>query len=267
MTKFSNNFQKVSVIIPAYNKEQNFEKYLQILHQQLEKIPYDYEVVIVNDGSNDQTLKKALNYIQNNATTKFRILSYPLNVGKGFALCYGFTQTSGDPIVFFDADLDLHPRQIHLLLEYLIQYDADIVVGSRRHPDTQSNYPWLRRHLSRIYQLIIRLLFGLNIRDTQLGLKIFRRQVLETIIPRLTIKQWVFDVEVLIAAYQNGFTKIKEAPIVLTYQKFNSTVNIGTIFNICKDTLAIFYRYYLKRHYQKPFRVNPFLYPPFPQND
>ncbi|OQX51536.1 hypothetical protein B5M47_00290 [candidate division CPR3 bacterium 4484_211] len=257
--EFKNDFKKISIIVPAYNKEHNLNDYLRILAEELEKLPYPYEVILINDGSQDNTLRKAIDYVANSRQKNFKIYSYPLNVGKGFALCYGFTKASGDPIVFFDADLDLHPRQIHLLIEYLIYHNADIVVGSRRHPDSQTNYPRARCLMSKAYQHLTRLLFGLNIRDTQLGLKIFRRRVLEKIIPKLTIKRWAFDIEVLVAARQNGFTKIIEAPVVLTHQKIGSTVGIEAVFNILRDTAAVFYRRYLRNHYQKKFL--PYIYP------
>lgn len=257
--ELKNDFKKISVIVPAYNKERNLSNYLQILTHELEKLPYAYEVVLINDGSQDNTLNEAVNYINNSAQKHYKILSYPLNVGKGFALCYGFTQATGDPVIFFDADLDIHPRQIHLLIEYLVLHNADIVVGSRRHPDSQTNYPWPRQIMSRTYQYLTWGLFNLNVRDTQLGLKVFRRRVLQEIIPRLTIKKWTFDVEMLVAARDNNFTRIVEAPIVLSYEQLDSTIKIEAIFNILKDTAAIFYRRYLLRHYRKELPLQPSL--------
>ncbi|MBU0708911.1 glycosyltransferase [Patescibacteria group bacterium] len=246
-----NDFKKISVIIPAYNKGPHLKQCLKLLTKELERLPYNYEVIIVNDGSQDNTLKKALEYVNSSRQQHFRIISYPLNVGKGFAICYGSTKATGDPVIFFDADLDIHPRQIHLLIEYLVHHDADIVVGSRRHPDSQTNYPLSRRIMSQTYQYLTRLLFQLNIRDTQLGLKVFRKKVLDEIIPKLTIKKWTFDVELLVAAHQNGFTKIIEAPIVLTHQPIGSTVGLSAIFNSLKDTAAIFYRDKICKHYTK----------------
>ncbi|MBU1110107.1 glycosyltransferase [Patescibacteria group bacterium] len=249
MQEINNHFQKISVVVPAYNKEHNLCEYLKTLADELEKLPYAYEVILINDGSRDSTLKKAIDYVNSSRQHNFKIISYPLNVGKGFALCYGFTQTVGDPVLFFDADLDIHPRQIHMLIEYLVLSEADIVIGSRRHPDSISNYPFTRRLMSRAYQYLTHLLFGLNVKDTQLGLKAFRRQVLEDIVPRLTIKKWAFDIEVLVAARQNGYKKIVESPIVHTQQNLGSTVHLGTILEILRDTAAVFYRRYLLKYY------------------
>ena len=101
-----------------------------------------------------------------------------------------------------------------------------------------------------MYQVVVRLLFNLNVRDTQTGLKLFRRQVLHEALPLLAIKKFAFDLELLVVARQLGYRDVCEAPIVLEYQ-FESTVNLGSAWRVLWDTAAIFYRLRILRYYER----------------
>jgi hypothetical protein len=134
-------------------------------------------------------------------------------------------------------------------LRKVLANDSDVVIGSKRHPQSQVEYPKFRRFQSAIYQLVVRLLFNLNVRDTQTGLKLFRRQVLHEALPLLAIKKFAFDLELLVVAHQLGYRKILEAPISLDYQ-FESTVNLRAAWRVLWDTAAIFYRLRILRYYE-----------------
>src|SRR5207253_8440040 len=112
------------------------------------------------------------------------------------------------------------------------------------------SYPTFRRFQSWVYQMIVRVLFNLNVSDTQTGLKLFRRQVLQEALPLLAIKKFAFDLELLVVANQLGYRNVCEAPISLNYQ-FESTVNLGSAWRVLWDTAAIFYRLRLLRYYQR----------------
>jgi hypothetical protein len=144
--------------------------------------------------------------------------------------------------------MELDPANIRGFIEMMKASDCDAVIGSKRHPDSKVVYPNSRRFQSAIYQALVRLLFGLNVRDTQTGLKLFRRQVLHEVMPLLAIKRFAFDLELLVVARQLGYTKIVEAPIRLDY-KFESTVNLGSAWRVLWDTAAIFYRLRILRYY------------------
>jgi len=101
-----------------------------------------------------------------------------------------------------------------------------------------------------MYQVFVRVLFNLNVRDTQTGLKLFRRQVLEEAVPLLAIKRFAFDLELLVVARMLGYRNVCEAPISLEYQ-FESTVNLRSAFDVLWDTAAIFYRLRILRYYQR----------------
>ena len=138
-----------------------------------------------------------------------------------------------------------------MLLEHLEWYNADIIVGSKRHLASVVQYPWDRKILSWGYYLLVRLLFGVKIKDTQPGIKIFKRNVLEKILPQLVVKKYAFDIEMLSVARRKGFTRIFEAPIKLKY-KFGSVTNaatLRTIWHMLYDTLAVFYRLKILKYY------------------
>ena len=246
--------RKLSLIVPAYNKGSEVFKTISSYVDELKKLIYYWEIIVVDDASQDKTLREAVRGKRFNGNSKrIKIYSYNLNQGKGFALYYGFKKSSGDAIIFADSDLDLPAENISVVLEYLEKSRADVVIGSKRHPLSKVNYPLTRRILSKTYQLLIKTLFNLNISDTQVGVKAFRREVLEECFPRLVVKQFAFDLELLVVAKSRGFKKIKEAPITLNYN-FSSTIHLKSVFKILQDTLAIFYRknflkYYSSNHY------------------
>jgi len=130
----------------------------------------------------------------------------------------------------------------------------DVVVGSKRHPDSVVSYPRFRRLQSWLYQVLIRVLFHLNVRDTQTGLKLFRGDVLRAVIPLLAIKRFAFDLELLVVARKLGFGRIVEAPVQLSY-RFATTTNAAAAFHALWDTAAIFYRLHFVHHYDRRVRA------------
>ena len=246
------HLKKLSVIIPTYNKDS--EVFAQVSHlvNQLKSLPYDWEMIVVDDASRDQTLREAVRSKKFNGNSpRIKIFSYNLNQGKGFALYYGFQKSRGDIVVFADSDLDLPAENLPVILNYFNQTAADVAIGSKRHPLSQVNYPILRRILSKIYQLLVRVLFNLKVTDTQVGLKVFRRQVLENCLPRLVVKTFAFDLELLVVAKMLGYSQIVEVPIILNY-RFSSTISLKAVKKVLWDTLAIFYRKNLLKFYNQP---------------
>lgn len=244
--------KKISIIVPAYNKGIVLFSAINNLIKELKLLNLDFEIVVVNDGSKDQTLEEAIRAKKFNGNTdKIKIYNYDLNCGKGFAIQYGFTKTSGDIVGYFDGDLDLPAKNLRVLLAHMLEYKAEIAVGSKRHPLSKVYYPPVRRFYSKCYQLLIRLLFNVQVSDTQVGCKLFKREVLEEVLPRLVVKAFAFDLELLVVAKHLGFKKIIESPITLNYQ-FNSTVGFVSIINILTDTFAILYRKAILKYYDLP---------------
>jgi glycosyltransferase involved in cell wall biosynthesis len=235
----------ISVILPAYNEENKIGDVINETVKALDRITDSWEIIVVDDGSKDLTFAIAKEFAKNDG--RVRAISYGKNMGKGFALKYGFEHSRGDLIVFMDADLDLHPKQIKKFIEIMEKEKADVVVGSKRHPESKVNYPLKRRILSDVYFLIVKVLFNLNVRDTQVGLKLFKREVLRDVMPRILVKRYAFDVEVLANAVRKGY-KIVEAPVELNFG-FSSNVNWKEIWKMFVDTLAIAYRMHIRRYY------------------
>ncbi len=237
---------ELSVVVPAYREGKRIFANLTRLLSELEKLGVTYEVVLVSDGNTDATVREALRV----KSPAVRVFHYPMNVGKGFALSCGVDQSAGALVTFIDADMELDPANIRGFIELMQANDCDAVIGSKRHPLSKVAYPKFRRLQSAIYQLAVRLLFNLDVRDTQTGLKLFRRQVLQEALPLLAIKKFAFDLELLVVARQLGYRKILEAPISLDYQ-FETTVNLGSAWRVLWDTAAIFYRLRILRYYQR----------------
>ena len=243
----------LSVVVPAYKTEKVIDKSLLKIKRVLDQIRYSYEIICVVDGRVDNTFQKA-NRLAKRYPKKIVVTGYEKNLGKGHAVRFGMAQARGDIIGFIDAGLDINPNGISMLLEHFEWYKADIIIGSKRHPASKVIYPWQRKLLSFGYQIMVKVLFGLNVRDTQVGLKFFRRRVLEKTMPRLLIKAWAFDVEMLAVAKHLGFKRIYEAPVelemefgggsVLTSKKFLRTLTVFAL-----DTLAVFYRLHILRYY------------------
>ena len=236
----------LSVVVPAYREGTRIHDNLQRLLVELDQLNAEYEVLVVSDGNTDTTATEAARV----PSPRVTVLDYPVNMGKGYALGYGVRHSTGELVTFIDADMELHPKEIRNFIELMTVRDLDIVIGSKRHPQSRVYYPAFRRLQSFVYQLLIRLLFDVGVRDTQTGLKLFRRQVLADSLPLLAVKQFAFDLELLVVARRLGYTRVGEAPIELSYH-FASTISPAAVFKILWDTAAIFYRLHITHYYDR----------------
>jgi glycosyltransferase involved in cell wall biosynthesis len=235
---------KLSVIVPAYREASHIQDNLGKLLRELNALGRSYEVIVVSDGNTDDTAREAERVI----SPHIKVIEYNRNMGKGYALRCGVAHSSGELVTFIDADMELDPRYIKGFIAVMESFDCDAVVGSKRHPMSNVQYPRARRFQSLMYQLLIRTLFRIKVRDTQTGLKLFRREVLEEVVPLLAIKRFAFDLELLVVARQLGYKKVMEAPVDLNY-KFESTADLKATWHVLWDTAAIFYRLHLLRFY------------------
>ena len=236
--------QKVSLIVPCYNCGGYIYRNIQEVIRTLHKSGIDHEIIVVDDGSTDNTFEEAKEAENGN----LKVVGYTENKGKGFALKYGVKHSTGDFVTFADADLDIHPGQLLTLIRYMEEQNADIVIGSKRHKDSKVEYPLKRRILSYFYHLFVSALFRLNIKDTQGGFKLLKRPCADKILPKVLVKKFAFDLELLVVANKYGF-KIVEAPIEVKQLFKSSTVRMGAIKNMLQDTLAVAYRLYLLKWY------------------
>ena len=246
----SENKKIVSVIIPAYKQEKTIVEDIQRVFKTMSQTRWAFEIIVVVDGFVDKTFENAKEL----ESFEIKIVGYKKNMGKGYAVRYGMARSLGDYIVFIDSGMDIDPNGISMVLEHMQWYEADIIVASKRHPASKVYYPPIRKFYSWGYSKFVKLLFGLKITDTQSGLKVFRREVLEKVLPRLLVKKFAFDIEILAVSRYLGFDKIYEAPIKINWQNENTNFTPFLLFdkNIRRmiiDTLAVFYRLRILNYY------------------
>ena len=241
----------VSVIIPAYKQEKTIARDIKNIDDVMSETRFDYEIIVVVDG---YFLDKTFDNASKVRRKTVKVIGYKNNRGKGYAVKYGMARSRGDYIAFIDSGMDIDPNGISLILEHLEWYDADIMVGSKRHPASKTNYPTIRKLYSNVYYLFVKILLGVRVKDTQAGLKVFKREVLEVVLPRLLVKAFAFDIEILAVSRSLGFKKIYESPIYLNWDDVNTNFSPFMVFDknirqMIWDTLAVFYRLRILNYY------------------
>ncbi len=237
----------ISVIVPVYRQEKTIKKDLERILVSLKQIGVAFELLCIVDGKLDDSFRE----IRKIKEPNLKSFQLEKNHGKGYAIRYGMARSRGDAVAFLDAGMEIHPEGLQTSIQIFEDEDADVVIGSKRHENSQVTYPPIRRFLSFGYQTLVFFLFGLNVKDTQVGLKLFKRKVLEDVLPRLLVKRYAFDIEILSVANHLGYKKIAEAPIELHYNfgQITSAASLKVIRNMLIDTLAVFYRLKLRGYY------------------
>jgi dolichyl-phosphate beta-glucosyltransferase len=219
----------LSVIIPAYNEEQRLKSSLERVVGYLDQQPFSSEILVVDDGSSDETTAIARGYAGEHATV--RILRYTPNHGRGHAVRVGMSEADGQFMLLCDADLSTPIEDVEKLLPWL-EDGYEVVIGSRALPDSdlRVHQPWLRERLGRTFNLLVRILGVRGFADTQCGFKLFTRRAARDIFPRLFTDRWAFDVEALLVARKMGY-RIREVPV--------TWVNApGTKVNVVRDACS-----------------------------
>ncbi len=252
----------LSLVVPVYNGAAYIERNLHRIIETLDRLGRPFEIIVVCDGSRDRTRDLA----QRVDHPAVRVFHYARNQGKGFALSLGAGEARGRLIGWLDADLDIHPE---VLLEAVAWFDRDpidAVIGSKRHPGSAVDYPAIRRVYSWGFQTLVRVMFRFNVRDTQVGAKVFRREMLDTVLPLLLIKRYAYDLEVLAVGAGFGFDRIVEVPVRLEYRFTGSGIDWTAVRRMFIDTLAIAYRIHFRhwyvRQYAAQHRERVDAYPP-----
>ena len=237
----------LSVIIPAYNEERRLPKTLEEIDKYLSRQSYDYEILVVNDGSKDRTVEIAKNLAPK--IKNLTVTGYERNRGKGFAVRFGMLEAKGDYRLFTDADNSTSVDQIEKMWPEF-EKGSDIVIGSRDVKGAVLNppQPWIRQIILgegfKLYRKIIVDLWGIE--DTQCGFKCFKKSAAENIFPKCKIDRFAFDPEILIIGKSSG-EKIKEIPV---YWKndLESKVKFKSIFLMALDLLKIRWNLITKKY-------------------
>jgi dolichyl-phosphate beta-glucosyltransferase len=200
-----------TIIIPAYNESARLgatlEKVLGYVHAQA----WNAEVIVVNDGSRDNTAEIVRNFAEKDPS--LRLIENPGNRGKGYSVRNGMLHARGRILLFSDADLSSPIEEAPKLLRALDD-GADVAIGSRwLRAETQTQRQSLYRQLfGRVFNLLLRITLGLRFKDTQCGFKAFNQPAAQAIFPPQKIEGWGFDPEILFLARKLGF-QVKEVPV------------------------------------------------------
>ncbi|HET9061395.1 MAG TPA: glycosyltransferase [Acidimicrobiales bacterium] len=229
----------LTVVVPYYNPGKLLVPTMERLLSVLDSSGASYEVIAVSDGSTDGSDNQLDTALAGRPQLTNVVIAR--NQGKGAALRIGLARGRGRYLGFIDADGDLDPILLDSFQTMVRLYGPDIILGSKRHPLSEVEYPLLRRIYSWGYQQVVRLGFRLNIRDTQTGIKLVRRDVIAAVLPRMVEKRFAFDLELFVIARRLGYKRFLEAPIRLRHQ-FTSTVSWKSVYRSLLDTMAIWYR-------------------------
>ncbi|HBR22201.1 MAG TPA: glycosyl transferase [Nitrospiraceae bacterium] len=201
----------LSVVIPAYNEELRISSTLERLCGYLRDNSWEFEVIVVDDGSSDSTVS-----IVENLSRKYgniRLIQYSKNAGKGHAIRTGVLSSRGSLLLMCDADLSTPIEEIEKLTPF-IRSGFDIAIGSRglMESDLVVRQPWYREIMGKVFNVFVKIMVIRGLKDTQCGFKLFNGNVSRRLFGKTCIKGFSFDVEVLFLARQEGY-KIKEVPI------------------------------------------------------
>lgn len=201
----------ISVIIPAYNEEKSIGNVIEKTAQVLDDMKAPYEIIVVDDGSTDNTRRAASQH-------KVQVISYPTNMGKGYAVRKGFQSAEGEILVTIDADGAHSPKEIPDLVTPLFN-GTDIAAGSR-FLGKGYRTSRLNRIGNSFFNMTIQVLTGKYVTDSQTGFRAIKRQVLEQL--NLTSNGFEIETEITLKSLKNGF-KFQEKPIFCKKRQFNKS--------------------------------------------
>jgi glycosyltransferase involved in cell wall biosynthesis len=222
----------LSVVMPLYNEgpriSANVDQTMSVL-----RMLGPFEMILVNDGSSDNSGEE-IGRLSKKYPDEVFVLELSRS-GKGEALRRGAQVARGEFVVFIDADLDLPPEQILFFVAIQRVKKADAVIGSKMHPDSTIDYPLIRRIYSLGYFWLVKLLFGLPVRDTQTGLKLVRRDLLLRALEKTESRGFTLDLELLVRLVQLGAVMV-EAPVVVQHSMKFGGIGLPVVWQIFRDT-------------------------------
>jgi glycosyltransferase involved in cell wall biosynthesis len=220
--------QSLSIVVPAYNEGARLVKSLRTIVTYLGEYGGESELIVVDDGSTDETATMARAELADSGQVRTSVISYQSNLGKGRAVRLGLLASRGEIALFTDADLSTPITETPKLIEPISRGECDLAFGSRALDRSLIgvHQPWRREQGGRVFNLAVRLATGLPFWDTQCGFKAFRMSACRPIIEGATIDRFGFDVELLYVAYRAGL-RLKEIPVRWDHAE-GSKVNVAT---------------------------------------
>ena len=236
-----------SIVIPAYNESDKIVPTLTQVITFMRNFSDSFEVIVVDDGSGDNTAELVENYAKDNSEIK--IIRNP-HKGKGPTVYKGMVEAKGRYIYMADADLSTPISEIETLFKWITEHDFDIVIASREGIGAKRvNEPYHRHLMGRVFNILVQLIALPGIKDSQCGFKLFRKKAAKEIFKRLKVYgdeakelkkgyMGAFDVEVLYLARKMGF-KIKEVSVTWTYVHTTRLNPLSDSFNMLKDVIRV----------------------------
>lgn len=240
---------RYSIVIPAYNESQRVGATLEKVLAHIAQQRWQAEVVVVNDGSRDATADVVREFARRHPIV--RLVENPGNRGKGYSVRNGVMHATGEVILFSDADLSAPIYEAGKLFDAIAR-GADVAIGSRwLQSELQTErQPLYRQFFGRTFNLILRVMLGLRFKDTQCGFKAFTRAAADAIFPRMRIRRWAFDPEVLYLANKLGF-KTAEVPVEWAHDERSKISPLRDGTHMFWEILKIRW-FALAGHYEQP---------------
>ena len=231
--------KSMAVVMPVYNEGVHIYENLLKACKIVASFTEDYEIIAVNDGSTDNSLEEIRRAMK--VDDHIRVVYYDINHGKGYAIKMGMNTSNKELTAFCDSDLELSPKMLKSYARALDQSGADIVIGSKMHRNSKVNYPFIRKFIGYGYYIFLKILFRLNLKDTQTGIKLYRTECIKKVLKEVRTEGFSFDIEILAFAVRMGY-KIIDMPVVLSFSRDrdnHSKIKLKTIFEMIKETLEI----------------------------
>jgi dolichol-phosphate mannosyltransferase len=232
----------ISIIIPIFNQAKKITYSLEKIRQAVELTFTNYELIAVNDGSTDETLTTLKDIAREDEHV--RVISYTPNRGKGYAVRQGVLHSQGDAVILLDGDLDISPDLIKDYVEKLST--SDLVIASKKHPESSVRIPTSRAFLSRAFNLLIKVTIGIAQTDTQVGFKVGKGDMMRAIFRNISINRYAFDVEFLAIA-SILHIEVQEMPVIMMIDR---RFKMKEVLRMFIDLIRIAYKYRIAHRYQ-----------------
>jgi dolichyl-phosphate beta-glucosyltransferase len=251
-----------SFIIPAYNESERLSASLPKVLDHIRRRQYDAEIIVVNDGSSDDTAEVVRRFAASNP--EVRLLENPGNRGKGYSVRHGILQGYGDVLLFTDADLSSPIYEADKLFQAIAQ-GAEIAIGSRwlRRELQTERQPWYRQLYGRLFNLGLKMVLGLPYQDTQCGFKAFTRAAAHTVFTRQHIERWGFDPELLFLADKFKLRTV-EVPVEWAHDHRSRINPVRDGLNMGLEMLTVRWNHVQGRYRQPSISVEEAVIEPIP---
>lgn len=228
------NKTSLSIVVPAYKSSQFILDTVMSRVEALRTLNIAFELIVVLDGVDRQAEQQ----LQKAKIPEMKLFHYKENQGKGFAVKYGMSKAVGAYVGYIDAGTDLDSKLLVDMYQTITNAELDFVIPSKLHPESSVDYPNYRRAISSILRFANRVLFGMDISDTQVGAKLYKAEIIESILEATIVSKFAFEMEMLFLARKAGFTEYTDVPVDLQYD-FSSTVRLIDVLVAAVDTVKV----------------------------